>query len=99
MKKGSDATLSCVITGAASKVKVKWLSGTAELESNDNFTPTEGTYSDGKQTSTLTVKGSQVSTDTTYTCRVTSGEYPNSGYRDKTVNLNVYGRFRLEIFA
>ena len=87
VKKGSDTTISCVITGITAKVTVSWRTSSGEV-SGDNFTPDQGTYSNGQQTSTLIVKGTQVTTDTTYTCRVTSG----SEHSDTTVNLNVYGR-------
>ena len=91
VKKGSDTTISCVITGIAAKATVSWRTNSGEV-SGTNFTPVEGTYSNGKQTSTLTVKGTQVTADTAYTCRVTSGSLPDSGYSDTTVNLNVYGK-------
>ena len=92
VKKGSDTTISCVITGIAAKATVSWHTSSGEVSGN-NFTPVEGTYSNGKQTSTLTVKGTQVTADTAYTCRVTSGSLPDSGYSETTVNLNVYGKF------
>ena len=92
MKKGSDTKLSCVITGLTAKATVSWRTSLGEV-SGDNLTPAEGTYSNGKQTSTLTVKGTKVTADTAYTCRVTSGSLPDSGYSDTTVNLNVYGKF------
>ena len=91
MKKGSDTTKSCVITGLTAKATVSWRTSSGEV-TGSNFTPVEGTYSNRKQTSTLTVKGTQVTADTAYTCRVTSGSLPDSGYSDTTVNLNVYGK-------
>jgi hypothetical protein len=86
VKKGTDTTISCVITGITAKATVSWLTSSGEV-SGDNFTPNQGTYSNGIQTSTLTVRGTGVATDTAYTCRVTSG----SVHSDATVNLNVYG--------
>ena len=91
MKKGSETKLSCVITGLTAKATVSWRTSSGEVSGN-NFTPVEGTYSNGKQTSTLTVKGTQVTADTAYICRVTSGSLPDSGHSDTTVNLNVYGK-------
>ena len=91
MKKGSETKLSCVITGLTAKATVSWRTSSGEV-SGDNFTPTRGTFDKGKQTSTLAVKGTQVNTDTVYTCRVTSGSLPDSGYSDKTVYLNVFGK-------
>ena len=92
VKTGSDSTISCVITGLTAKATVSWLTSSGEV-SGDNFTPVEGTYSNGEQTSTLAVKGTQVNSDTAYTCRITSGSIPTSTHSDTVVNLNVYGRF------
>jgi hypothetical protein len=86
VKKDSDTTISCVITGITAKVTVSWRTSSGEV-SGDNLIPNQGTYSEGKQTSTLTVKGTEVATDTAYTCRVTSGSVDS----DTTVNLNVCG--------
>jgi hypothetical protein len=87
---GTDTTISCVITGLAAQATVFWLTSSGEV-SGDIFTPDQGTYSNGEQTSTLTVKGAQVNSDTAYTCRVTSGSIPTSGHSDTIVRLNVYG--------
>ena len=93
VKKGSDTTISCVITEITATATVSWRTSSGEV-SGDNFTPDQGSYSDGKHASTLTVKGTQVTADTAYTCRVTSGPLPDSGYWDTSVNLNVYGKFQ-----
>ena len=92
VKKGSDTMISCVISGITATATVSWRTSSGEV-SGVNFTPVQGTYSDGNETSTLSVKGTQVNSDTAYTCRVTSGSLSNSGYSDTAVNLNVYGRF------
>jgi hypothetical protein len=93
VKKGFETKISCVISGITAAATVSWWTSTGEV-SGSNFTPVPGTYSNEKQLqiSTLTVKGSQVNDDTAYTCRVTSGTYPNSDHLDTTVNLNTYGR-------
>ena len=91
VKESSETTISCVITGITAAVTVSWRTSSGKV-SGTNFTPTQGTYSNGEQTSTLTVKGAQVITDTAYTCRITSGSLPSSAHSDTTVNLNVYGR-------
>ena len=91
VKKGSDTTISCVITGITAKASVIWLNSAGTV-SGANFTALQGSYlNNGTQTSTLEVKGIQVTADTAYTCRVTSGPLPDSGYSDTTVELNVYG--------
>lgn len=93
-KKGTDTTISCVITGLTSKVIVFWRNDKEEV-SEDNFNPSQGTYdaSTGEQISTLTVKGAQVKSDTTFTCRVSSDSYPESDHSDTTVDLKVIGTF------
>ena len=91
VKKGSDTTISCVISGITAAATVSWRTNSGEV-TGENFTPVQGTHSNGKQTSTLAVKGAQVTADTSYTCRVTSGSLSDSGSSDTTVNLNVYGR-------
>jgi len=79
-----------VITGITANATVTWRNSTGPV-SGANFTAIPGNYSNGTQTSTLEVKGIQVTADTAYTCRVTPGSLPDSGYSDTTVELNVYG--------
>ena len=94
MKTGSTTTISCVITGIKKTATVTWLTNT-EPVSGDKFTTVQGSESGGTQTSTLTVDGSAVTADTAYTCRVTSGLFPDSSSFDKIVNLTVFGRYIL----
>ncbi|KAL5247349.1 hypothetical protein ACHWQZ_G019273 [Mnemiopsis leidyi] len=89
VKKGSTTTISCMITGITDTATVSWRTSTGEV-SGDEFTVVQGSHSDGTQTSTLAVDGTQVDVDTAYTCRVTSGSLPGSGHFDSTVNLNVF---------
>ena len=91
VKTGSTTTISCVITGITKTATVAWLTN-KEPVSGDKFTTVQGNESGGTQTSTLTVDGSAVTADTAYTCRVTSGLFPDSGHLDTIVNLNVFGR-------
>ena len=92
VKKGSDTTISCVITGITETATVTWRTSTGPVPA-EKFTPIQGSYSGGAQTSTLAVDGTLVNEDTAYTCRVTSGSLPDSSHSDTTVNLNVYGMF------
>ena len=91
VKKGSTTTLSCVITGITDTATVTWRTSTGEV-SGDEFTVNQGSHSEGTQTSTLAVDGTQVNVDTAYTCRVTSGSLPETGPFDTTVSLNVFGK-------
>ena len=92
MKKGSETTISCAITGLTETATVTWRTSTGPVPA-EKFTPIQGSYSGGAQTSTLAVYGSLVNDNTAYTCRVTSGSLPDSSHSDTTVNLNVYGMF------
>ncbi|XP_063691315.1 mucin-22-like [Bolinopsis microptera] len=89
VKKGSYATISCIITDITERATVTWRTSTGPV-SGDKLVPTQGSNSDGTQTSTLAVDGTLVNEDTAYTCRVTSGSLPDSNFSDTTVNLNVY---------
>ena len=92
MKKGSDTTISCAITGLTETATVTWRTSTGPVPA-EKFTSIQGNHSGGAQTSTLAVDGTLVNEDTAYTCRVTSGFLPDSSHSDTTVNLNVYGMF------
>ena len=90
--KGSTTTISCVITGSKKPVTVSWRTAT-EAVSGSKFNTAQGSHSGVTQTSTLTVESTEVTEDKAYTCRVTSGSFPDSGHFDNTVNLNVFGKF------
>ena len=79
-----------MITGITESVNVVWRTAT-ETVSGSKFNSVQGSHSDGTQTSTLTVDSTEVTEDKAYTCRVTSGSFPDSGHFDNTVNLNVFG--------
>ena len=79
-----------MITDITETVTVAWQTATDPV-SGSKFTSVQGIHSGGTQTSTLTVDSTEVTEDQAYTCRVTSGSFPESGHFDKTVNLNVYG--------
>ena len=73
------------------KATVVWKTDTGIITEGAYSSPTQGDFSEGKQTATLALKREAVHTDTTYTCRVTSGALPESPHSDATVRLNVYG--------
>ena len=79
-----------MITGITETVTVAWQTAT-EAASGYKFTSVQGSHSGGTQTSTLIVDSSEVTEDKAYTCRVTSGSFPDSGYFDNNINLNVFG--------
>ena len=92
VKIGTATTISCVITGLGATATVTWTDSDGNaLPGDTDFTATEGTSTDGSQTTTLLVKAAEVTADTVYTCTVTSATWPDSGSSDTTVNLDVYG--------
>ena len=92
VRKGSTTTISCEITGITETVTVAWRTAAGPITGEKN-TSVQGSHSNGTQTSTLTVDSTEVTEDKAYTCRVTSGSFPESSYFDNTVNLNVFGMF------
>ena len=91
VKKGSDTTISCIITGITETATVTWRTAAGPVPA-EKFTPVQGSHSGGKQTSTLAVEGTLVNEDTAYTCRVTSGSLPDSNHSDTSVNITIYGK-------
>ena len=98
VRKGSTTAISCVITGITETVTVAWRTST-EPVSESKFNSVQGSHSGGTQTSTLTVDSTEVTEDKAYTCRVTSGYYPDSGYFDNAINLNVFGMYTLLLIS
>ena len=92
VKQGTVTSISCLITGITTTAKVSWLDSSGTL-SGSKFTIVQGSHSGETQTSTLTVDSTEVTEDKTYTCRVTSGSFPDSQPFDTRVNVNVYGTF------
>jgi hypothetical protein len=87
---GKAATISCVISGITSPVKVEWLT----VSNSAIYTPNPGVFNTAAktQTATLAVKGSAVTEDKTFVCRVTSVEFPSSDFRMTSVRIHVYGK-------
>ena len=92
VKIGTATTISCAITGLGATATVTWTDSDGNaLPGDSDFTATEGTSTDGTQTTTLLVASGSVAQDTAYICKVTSGQYTESAVSDTTVNLDVYG--------
>ena len=87
VKTGTETTLSCVITGLTVQATITWHDSTGE-----ELTSTPGNISNDEQITTLVVSSAAVTSDAVYTCRVTSGEYPDSDPQDTEVQLNVYSK-------
>ena len=58
----------------------------------DGYSDTLTAFSSSSQTATLLVKGTHVTEDKDYVCRVASGEYSQSPPQKTVVRLLVYGK-------
>lgn len=89
--KNTDATVSCEISQITTKVSVAWKDGdTPIITEDDKYEVVEGDLNTDKQTSTLKVFN--VQSDRTFTCIVTSGEYPISGPFDGLAKIKMFGK-------
>jgi hypothetical protein len=98
VKKNTETTISCKITGIAATASVEWLDSTGKAVTGPNYTPEPGTESSGTQEPKLLVKAAAVLEDTAYTCRVTPKTYSNSAHSDTKVYLYAYGMLQVCIF-
>ena len=103
MESGTDATVSCVITGITQQLNVvKWTKGGTDvttLTEDNSYVVSAGTYGSNSQTTTLTVKAAVNTADSTYTCVITSNEWLVTD-KETSVVLNVFGKvfYSKEIF-
>ena len=90
---GEEATISCVVSGLTAALGgVKWTnSGGVDVTDGSiaaNHQVNAGNLDEGSQTTTLIV-GATATTDTTYTCLITSEEWGKTDH-DTTVSLGVF---------
>ena len=95
----SDQTITCVMTGISQTATVSWKDPDgATISDGDDYTVVQGTESGGAQESTLTTKTAKLQafgTTSTFTCDVTSGQYPDSDTSSTTMTLTTltFGKF------
>ena len=95
---GTDAVISCKITGITEAITVKWINSdnddvTTVTDASLKYTVDIGTFNEVtfSQTTTLTVKAAENTEDRIISCQITSTEWNKSD--DSTdVELNVFGR-------
>ena len=88
---GTDTTLSCTITGITQQLdKVEWKKGDQTLTTDSNYVVTPGTHSGTTQTTTLVITGALITSDTQYTCKISSTEQDVTD-RETIVDLGVFG--------
>ena len=94
VKSGTDATVSCVVSGITQRLEtVVWKKDGTDVTtlSGSNYVVSPGTYDSNSQTTTLTVKAAANAADSTYTCVITSDEWRVSN-KETNVILNVFGK-------
>ena len=94
IQKGSDAVLSCVVTGITEQLDdVEWRKDGTDVTtlSGSNYVISSGTYGSNSQTTTLTVKAAANTADSTYTCVITSDEWLITN-RQTPVSVSVFGK-------
>ena len=99
MSEDVSATLTCSITGldSSTAATVVWKEGANTLSDDGSYTVTQGSVSGTEQASTLQItaaklselRGSDSPATKTFTCQVTSGQYPNSAQSSSTMNLKI----------
>ena len=83
-------TITCAISGITQQVTVVFKDGDQDIYTEAGVTYVEqGIYFDNSQIATLVVDNVQA--DKTYTCVVTSGEYPSSGDQETEVAIKMFG--------
>ena len=94
MESGTDATVSCVISGITRQLDaVIWRKDGTDVTtlSGSNYDVSAGTYGANSQTTTLTVKAAANAADSTYTCAITSDEWLVTNQQTNVI-LNVFGK-------
>ena len=91
--RGDRTSISCTVSGITGSVTVVWKNEGTILLTNDKVITTAGTFSSNSQTHTLEILSSD--TDTTYTCEVTSVDYPKEAEKEKNINVFVFGKLEL----
>ena len=91
--RGDRTSISCTVSGITRSVSVVWKNEGTIVQTNDKVITTAGTFSSNSQTHTLEILSPD--SDTTYTCEVTSADYPKEAEKEKTINVFVFGKLAL----
>ena len=94
--RGHRTSISCTVSGITRSVTVVWKNEGTILQTNDKVITTAGTFSSNSQTHTLEILSPD--TDTTYTCEVTSADYPKEAEKEKTINVFVFSKLEFVFF-
>ena len=92
VEKGQAGTLACVISGITEQVTVVFSDGSDDIATvTDVTTVDEGSYASDTNTQTATLVVNNVQADASYTCTVTSGQYPDSDGQETVVSIKLFG--------
>ena len=86
--KGTKTTLSCNISPIGGQLNIVWKSGHQLVKKHEGLVPNEGTFAADSQTANLQI--TFPTTCETFTCEITSSNYPKEAERFKRVNIFVY---------
>ena len=84
VKRLTDTTISCNVTGISEPVNITW----SGYQGDGHHTADPGTLISNSQVSTLHV--TSVQSDHTYTCTVSSIQHPTSPAASRDVHLDVF---------
>ena len=95
VESGTDATISCVISGITQQLDtVVWRKDGTDVTTTTtggNYFVSPGTYGSNSQITTLSVKAAANTADSTYTCAITSNEWLVTNQQTNVI-LNVFGK-------
>ena len=86
--------MSCIVTGISQQLDaVVWRKDGTDVTSlsGSNYVVSEGTYGSNSQTTTLTVKATVNSDDSSYACVITSNEWLVTN-QQTSVSATVFGK-------
>ena len=89
---GADGTLECTITGLTAAATIIWATDGKDITNVDNIE--EGTFSDGTQITTLTIKAATESK--TYKCKVTPDKADGGVEVSAEATLTIRGELKFD---
>ena len=90
VKQGSRTSIVCIFTLINHPVTVVWKSEGRKLELVDGIEAAEEAFGRNLQTHTLSILSAKA--DATYTCQVTSADYPKEAEKEKSIRVSVFSK-------
>ncbi|KAL5255600.1 hypothetical protein ACHWQZ_G010988 [Mnemiopsis leidyi] len=85
---GSRTSIFCEFILIDQPVNILWKCDGKLIEAADGITATSGTYEANSQTHALVILSTRA--DATYTCQVTSADYPKEAEKEKSIRISVF---------